>query len=600
MTGALVRMSSALRSVRLLSSSRRNPEARLELRTAAQSLLSALADDATTLPSGLGFDSLLEGLRSLQPRALQPDERHALTDALAPLHQALRTSNDDDVHRFLLDATPVGTTLCELLEVTEPQSLDPDAQLSFLNACERQLAWLHSRQDAGLVAFAGGNPRNTLYFVNGAEHELTDARRTEIAAELRWSEAMAHDRLTQARALLRDLPVAATAMAGGGIAPRRIAAICEGAGRLTASVDERLEAAVAAHLPQADLEVLREERRALLRAFEQRVVPYAEHHDLARTRAAISRAVSVIDPLGYAARRARAARRLCGIRIDQQADGMATLTATMPGEQAIACLRAIDSRAKSPQFIDPSQPIGVRRVAAMVSLLIQQASNATASGALPVRVDVVIDFATLIGLNDLPAKALGFGPLPADVVRELIANDARATVRRIITDPVTAAPIDVGRRRYRIDAGLRKLIEARDGTCRFTDCGQPAHRCECDHATAFEAGGATSTANLGLACKRHHQCKTHAGWQVIDSEPDGSCTWRSPHAREYRHEPLPLLPILELAPMPMSVGAEGHLCSITRRALALHHARTCSAAHDLGDCPRLRHGSQPEDEAIPF
>jgi len=43
-------------------------------------------------------------------------------------------------------------------------------------------------------------------------------------------------------------------------------------------------------------------------------------------------------------------------------------------------------------------------------------------------------------------------------------------------------------------------------------------------------------------CKHHHQLKTHAGWQIIASHPDGSCTWRSPLGRIYEHEPLELVP----------------------------------------------------------
>jgi hypothetical protein len=267
----------------------------------------------------------------------------------------------------------------------------------------------------------------------------------------------------------------------------------------------------------------------------------------------------------------------------------------MPGEQATACMRAIDALAKTAAFIDPSQPVGVRRAAAMVSLLTRSSADSSVRGALPVRIDVVIDLETLLGLKDNPASAAGVGALPAVVARELIAADPCATIRRIITDPVTASPRELGRRRYRIDAQLRRLIEARDGTCRFTDCGQPAHRCECDHATPFDDGGATDVGNLGLACKRHHQCKTQVGWQVIDSDDDGSCTWESPRGRTYQHDPIPLLPALEPSPGLLRDSRDGRLCAITRRAFALHHSRTCSAAHSVDACPRLRAASEPTE-----
>ena len=50
-------------------------------------------------------------------------------------------------------------------------------------------------------------------------------------------------------------------------------------------------------------------------------------------------------------------------------------------------------------------------------------------------------------------------------------------------------------------------------------------------------GGSTSPDNLGALCVRHHQLKTHAGWQITHSRPDGSCEWTSPHGRVYEHAP---------------------------------------------------------------
>lgn len=597
---ALHRMADVVRRVPMRSGRYADADARTELRDAALQLLQALDDSTTSLCEGISVDTVLRGLRMMNVAALGAVERHEVARCIAPVMATLQGSEDSDVHRVLLDATPVGTTLGSLLDETDPRLLDPDAQLSFVSACERQAAWVHARQDAGLLAFAGSNPRESVYYVRGEEHELVDARRTEIAAELHWSEAMAHARLTQARALAVDLPMASAALGTGSISPRTVAAVCEGAERLTSFADERIERALKERRTAAELDALRDERRALLVAFERRVIPYAERHDLSRTRAAVNRAIAVIDPLGFAARRARAERRLAGVRIDQDADGMATLSATMPGEQARACMRAIDTLAKAPSFMDPAQPIGVRRAASLVSLLTRTDGVPPAHSTMPVCVDVVIDLETLIGLNENPAHAVGVGALPAAVARELISSDPRSTIRRIVTDPVTATPRELGRRRYRVDAQLRRLIEARDGTCRFTDCGQPAHRCDCDHATPYGDGGATNVGNLGLACKRHHQCKTQAGWQVFDSDEDGSCTWESPLGRSYQHDPIPLLPALETQTVHERDARDGRLCAITRRAFALHHSRSCSVAHALEDCPRLRQAVEPGDDPAPF
>ncbi|MEU6641186.1 hypothetical protein ABZ863_01395 [Saccharomonospora sp. NPDC046836] len=69
-------------------------------------------------------------------------------------------------------------------------------------------------------------------------------------------------------------------------------------------------------------------------------------------------------------------------------------------------------------------------------------SNTDGSGA-KADVHVYVDLTTLAGLNDDPAQLAGYGPIPASVARE-IAEEPSSTWRRIVTDPLTGAPIDVG------------------------------------------------------------------------------------------------------------------------------------------------------------
>jgi len=251
-------------------------------------------------------------------------------------------------------------------------------------------------------------------------------------------------------------------------------------------------------------------------------------------------------------------------------------------------MQVIDALARDDSWADVSQPIGVRRVDALVALIerhrpsgamphvcgraatarsggdgggpsssavcgacVADSGNAAIERAVTrVEVEVVIDLATLVGLNDESAILRGVGPIPAEVVRAMIAADPKSTLRRIITDPRTGVVTEVSARRHVVDAATRRLIDARDTTCRFPNCTQPAHRCECDHAEAFGAGGRTVPGNLGLACKRHHQCKTHAGWRILGSDASGACTWVSPLGRAYRHQPEPQLPEpVGIAPM---------------------------------------------------
>jgi hypothetical protein len=148
-------------------------------------------------------------------------------------------------------------------------------------------------------------------------------------------------------------------------------------------------------------------------------------------------------------------------------------------------------------------------------------------------VDLVIDLATLLGFRDGAAELLGAGPVPAVVVRELLAD---ATMRRIITDPLTGHQLDYGRRVYAVPQRLREFVAARDGTCRFPGCARRSSACQIDHAQAWSEGGETNPSNLGALCARHHQLKTHGGWTIDASDATGTCTWVSPQGRRYARE----------------------------------------------------------------
>lgn len=156
-----------------------------------------------------------------------------------------------------------------------------------------------------------------------------------------------------------------------------------------------------------------------------------------------------------------------------------------------------------------------------------------------VHLDIVISLDSLMGLTADHAVVGGAGLMPAHLVRGMLAD---ATMRRLVTDPMTGHLLDLGRRRYRVSDGLREFIEARDRTCRFPGCDRRATDCQMDHAIPWEDGGATGPGNVGALCTRHHQVKTHGGWRIDAADSSGSCTWRSPLGRIYSRAPEPVLP----------------------------------------------------------
>jgi hypothetical protein len=146
----------------------------------------------------------------------------------------------------------------------------------------------------------------------------------------------------------------------------------------------------------------------------------------------------------------------------------------------------------------------------------------------PVSINITMDLPTALGLAENPAQLAGYGPIPASVARAL-SSDAKW--RRFVTDPISGNLLDYGRETYLPPQQLVDFLTARDRTCRFPSCSQPARVTDIDHAQPWEEGGRTSAANLGLLCRRHHRMKTHDGWK-LESHDDGSCTWTSPVGKE--------------------------------------------------------------------
>jgi hypothetical protein len=122
-------------------------------------------------------------------------------------------------------------------------------------------------------------------------------------------------------------------------------------------------------------------------------------------------------------------------------------------------------------------------------------------------ISVGMSLPDLLGVTDHPAHIPGLGPIPADAARALAAD---ATWRAWITD-ASGAVVATGSTGYTPTAALARVVRAREPECRMPGCRRPASLCDLDHTIAYPAG-ATSPANLGPLCRRHHVLKTHMGW----------------------------------------------------------------------------------------
>jgi hypothetical protein len=149
-------------------------------------------------------------------------------------------------------------------------------------------------------------------------------------------------------------------------------------------------------------------------------------------------------------------------------------------------------------------------------------------------VDIRVDLTTLTGLDDNPAEIPGWGPVIADVARQVAVEQDRAQWQVTVTDQ-SGDLVQVGTTRRRPTTSQRRKVEAVAPTCVFPGCRMPARQSDLDHRNAWADGGPTEEDNLEPLCRHDHRLK-HAGWK-LDKLETGEYRWTSPLRLKYTVDP---------------------------------------------------------------
>ena len=460
----------------------------------------------------------------------------------------------------LLAAAPGIDTLTSLYAI-DPFDLPAAARIDYLTALERQISWLQAMMQRAIVAVAGEEGSKSEDMFTGVD----DAEREDVATALRMSTGTAQIRIDVARTLVNHLPNVCSALAMGEISPAHATVIAR-------------ESASAIRDGMGPAHIY---------SIEQSALAYAEFHTPTQVANKVRTTIAKLapEPFEEIAERARDTRRVSCFR---EVDGLSTIVAILPAEDAQIVMKAIenfihaqvanesitlnaqgvrgagradagvagagadgvgasdgaaDADSANDSEVQPGQhrSMDMKRADALTSIAAWSLQQSTVDVKLhrrPVTVNVTIDLPTLLGLAENPGQLAGYGAIPASVARAL-ASDGKW--QRFITDPQTGTLLDFGRESYEPPQALVDFLIARDRTCRFPGCRQSAARADLDHAKSWESGGETSAANLGALCRRHHRLKTHGGWK-LKSHSDGACTWTSPLGKIYE---VPARPMLE-------------------------------------------------------
>lgn len=227
-------------------------------------------------------------------------------------------------------------------------------------------------------------------------------------------------------------------------------------------------------------------------------------------------------------------------------DGMAWLAAYLPAATASAIWNRTTAVARGLQGPEETRNLSQLRADAYATALlgggtgrnIDDDGDAGNPGKVPTpraEVLVTVPVFSLLGATDEPAMLDGYGPIPASMARDVVANGADSFYR-VLVDPRDGAALEIGRANYRLTKAMRTWLRMRDGKCPFPGCSNQSLDNEADHILAWHKGGATGVSNLGQPCPAHHRLRHTSTWRptpATKNEPPG---WISPSGRHYKSE----------------------------------------------------------------
>ncbi|MDQ0116979.1 DUF222 domain-containing protein [Pseudarthrobacter sp902506025] len=243
-------------------------------------------------------------------------------------------------------------------------------------------------------------------------------------------------------------------------------------------------------------------------------------------------------------------------------DGMAWVSLYLPGDTACAIWNRTTATARGLQGPTEERTLTQLRPDIAASLLlgagvnhgarntavhaeedgpgpgVQGTQGVTGIGKVPApRADVLVTVPVLalLGATDEPAALDGFGPIPASMARKLVADGAESFYR-VLIDPRDGAPLEIGRKNYRLTETIKRWIRMRDTKCTFPGCTNRTPDNETDHLQAWQHGGTTGTSNLAQLCPKHHRLKHHSQWTPDPATRNQPPGWTSPTGRHYNAE----------------------------------------------------------------
>lgn len=219
-------------------------------------------------------------------------------------------------------------------------------------------------------------------------------------------------------------------------------------------------------------------------------------------------------------------------------DSMTRLSAELPMATGVAVLKSLSDAADSAR----SQGDPRSRHQVMADTLAARVLGTAADAAVRVEIGLVVSDQVLLGTREDAAYVDGYGPIPAEVAREVAkqaGEQGLARVRRLYRRPETGQLVAMDSRSRCFTGGLARFIRLRDQTCRTPWCDAPIRHT--DHLEAAADDGETSVDNGQGLCEACNYAKQAPGWsvRVVESEPH-TIEIRTPTGQVHRTAAPPL------------------------------------------------------------
>jgi hypothetical protein len=304
--------------------------------------------------------------------------------------------------------------------------------------------------------------------------------------------------MEMARILTADMPCTLTALESGVLSEHRAELITKEAACLS-SVDRQLLDVELCGDPasvdgKGDAEITAEAKR----------IAYRLDHD-----AVVERA-----------HRAPAGRH---VRFRPAADGMATVSVRLPAAEGRAMHTALSDEAAS--TLASTLPgttvlagLGRTHDQIMADVMVERVTGRNpVQSPVPVTANLVLSDETLLAGGLEPAHLEGYGPIPADIARDLVvvgALDAQgaAAVRRLYAQPGTNKLVAMESKSRAFPKALARFIALRDQICRTPYCN--ARIRHTDHIRPRAQHGPTSVHNGQGQCAHCNYVKEEPGWHA--------------------------------------------------------------------------------------